>query len=282
MTFILMFIFFILGLIIGSFLNVVIFRFNTNKSLGGRSGCMVCQKQLTWYELIPVLSFLGLRGRCRTCKTKISIQYPLVELTTGLVFLALFLKFSAQGGSAFLGQDLFFWFNPTFLVTYAYYAIMFSILLVIAVYDLKHKIIPDVLAFVFGALAFVGLFFFYNNGLLSQMSFSPHLPSILEFSSGILIALPFAFFWLVSGGRWMGLGDAKLALGIGWLLGLTNALSGLVIAFWSGAIIGIALIIFSKNSKMGKLGMKSEIPFAPFLVLGAFLAFIFSFSFFGI
>lgn len=268
-------IFFVLGLIIGSFLNVVILRINTQRSLGGRSACMSCESKLCWYELIPVISFLSLKGRCRMCKTKISIQYPLVELATGLIFTLLFLKF----------QDIFFSNIFAFGVVYDYYAIMFSILLVIAVYDLKHKIIPDLLAFVFGVLAFLGLFFFSNSDFTV---FSWHIPSLLEFLSGVLIAFPFAFFWAVSGGKWMGLGDAKLALGIGWLLGLVSALSGLVIAFWSGAIIGVALIILSRqggqarNSKARKMGMKSEIPFAPFLVLGALLAFIFGLNLFGI
>ncbi|KKP84730.1 MAG: Type 4 prepilin-like protein leader peptide-processing enzyme [Parcubacteria group bacterium GW2011_GWD2_35_7] len=98
MTFFLTIIFFILGLIIGSFLNVVIFRFNTERSFGGRSGCMTCQNKLCWYELIPLISFFALKGRCRNCKAKISIQYPIVELMSGLIFAGLFLKF----------QDIFY------------------------------------------------------------------------------------------------------------------------------------------------------------------------------
>lgn len=90
-----------------------------------------------------------------------------------------------------------------------------------------------------------------------------------------LSASLFAFLWLVSKGKWMGLGDAKIAISLGWLLGLSAALSGLVISFWSGAIIGLALIAFSKNH-----GMKSEIPFAPFLVLGVIITFLFSFQLF--
>lgn len=282
-------IFFILGLIIGSFLNVVICRLNTARSLGGRSACMSCQNKLRWYELIPVFSFVSLQGRCRTCKTKISIQYPLVELVTGLVFAGLFFKFS----------DVFFLNIVSFSVVYAYYAIMFSLLVVIAVYDFKHKIIPDVLSFIFGALAFVGLFFIYRDGtsLVFNLSgasvvsgFYWHIPSILGFLSGPLIASPFAFLWLVSSGRWMGFGDAKLAIGIGWLLGISLALSGLAIAFWSGAIIGICLVVISrldsarlaKNGRIKSMGMKSEIPFAPFLVFGALLAFIFGLNLFGI
>ena len=251
--------FFVLGLIIGSFLNVVILRFNTERSLGGRSGCMSCMNKLTWYELIPVFSFLGLRGRCKNCKTKISIQYPLVEFITGLIFAFLFLKF----------QDVFSVNAFIFSFTYIYYAVAFSLLIVISTYDLKHKIIPDSLALVLGILALLGLFLFKAS------YYYPHLPSILEFLSGLLIATPFALFWLVSSGRWMGLGDAKLAISLGWLLGFSLALSGVVVAFWIGAIVGLSMVIFSKKYKM-----KSEIPFAPYLVLGTLLAFLFNLHFF--
>ena len=254
-------IFFVFGIIIGSFLNVVIYRYNTHRSFGGRSGCMTCGKQLSWYELFPVFSFLFLKGRCKGCKMKISIQYPLVEFITGLIFALLFLKF----------QDVFFFDTVGFTISYAYYAVIFSILLVIAVYDLKHKIIPDTLALVLGILSFLGLFIFVNY------SFSPHFPTILEFLSGLFIALPFALLWLLSRGKWMGLGDAKLAISFGWFLGFASALSGLILSFWSGAIVGLALIAFSK-----KHGMKSEIPFAPFLVFGALLAFIFEIHLFQV
>jgi len=254
MTLAISIIFFILGLIIGSFLNVVILRLNTHRSFGGRSGCMSCGKKLNWHELVPLFSYLYLRGRCSGCKTKISKQYFWVELLTGLIFAGLFLKF----------QDLFLINTLTFSITMAFYATMFSILIVIAVYDLRHKIIPDSLVLTLGTLSFVGLFFFDNFG------FNIHIPSLMQFLSGILIPLPFALFWLVSRGKWMGLGDAKLAIGLGWLLGLSRALSGIVLSFWTGAIVGVILILFSK-----KHSIKSEVPFAPFLVLGTILAFLF-------
>lgn len=256
MILILTLVFFIFGLIIGSFLNVVIIRLNTQKSFGGRSGCMTCQNKLSWYELIPVFSFLGLKGRCKNCKTKISIQYPIVEIFTGLTFALLFLKF----------QELFLTNTLGFAFTYAFYAVVFSVLVVVATYDLKHKIIPDILSLILGVLAFVGLFFFSNQG------FFIHFPTLLEFLAGPIIALPFAFFWLVSSGKWMGLGDAKLAISLGWLLGLPLALSGVVLSFWVGAVVGLSLVVFSKK----KYGMKSEIPFAPYLVFGAMLAFFFN------
>ncbi|MBI5139345.1 prepilin peptidase [Candidatus Nomurabacteria bacterium] len=246
-------IFFALGLIIGSFLNVVIYRYNTNTSLGGRSACMSCQKKLCWYELIPLISFLTLRGRCHSCKSKIDIQYPIVEFLSGLVFMFIFLKF----------QYLFFIAPYIFFITFTYYALAFSILLVIAVYDFKHKIIPDMLVFIFGALAFFGMFFF------SSSDFYFHTPTLLEFLAGPIAAFPFLLIWWLSKGVAMGLGDAKLVLGLGWLLGLTRVASGLTLAFWLGAIIGIILLIFSK-----KYGIKSEIPFAPFLILGTLVAFM--------
>lgn len=250
------FIFFTLGLIIGSFLNVVILRLNTKKSFGGRSACMSCKNTLSWFELIPLFSYVGLLGRCKNCKTKISIQYPLVELAVGVIFAALFLKF----------QDIFFLSTYAFAATYAFYTLAFSLLVVISAYDLKHKIIPDSLSVTLGIVGFVGLFFFDSSGILLPYF---HTPSMLQFLSGPLIALPFALLWLVSSGRWMGLGDAKLLVGLGWIVGLSAGISGIIIAFWIGAISGLALIIFSKHYKL-----RSEIPFAPYLALGLFLAFL--------
>ena len=253
MLWILTLIFFILGAIIGSFLNVVILRYNTGRSFGGRSACMTCESTLQPHELIPLISFFLLRGRCLSCQTKISIQYPLVELVTAFLFAGLFLKF----------QDFFFTSVPLFALFYAYYAVLFSLLIVIATYDLKHKIIPDPLALIFGILAFLGIFIFFPSG------FDPHLPGVWELLLGVLVAVPFAAIWLLSGGKWMGLGDAKLALGLAYLLGLARMLSAVVLSFWSGAVIGILLVLFSKTHQM-----RSEVPFAPFLVFGAIIAFL--------
>lgn len=268
------FIFFIFGLVIGSFLNVVILRMNTKRSLGGRSACMSCQNKLCWYELLPVFSFIFLKGRCKSCKIKISFQYPLVEFITGLVFLFLFLKF----------EGIFFLAPLDFAISYVYYAVMFSLLLIIVVYDLRHKIIPDFLSLLFGLLAFIGLFFFhpyYLNNFYNSSIFYFIFPTIMQFLSGVFLALPFCLFWLVSQGRWMGLGDAKLVLGLGWFLGLSLGFSAIVLAFWIGAVIGLALVILSKlNKRHHKYNLKSEIPFAPYLVLGTFLAFFFNLSFF--
>lgn len=251
-------VFLLLGMIVGSFLNVVIYRFNTHKTFGGRSVCMSCRNQICWYDLVPVFSFCFLSGRCRHCSSKISWQYPAVELATGIMFLLLFSKF-----------EFIFWVDPLiFAYTFGFFATMFSVLMVITVYDLKHKIIPDTLSLVFGTLAFMSVFIF------SDLILYVHMPTLYEFA-GILIALPFAFFFFVSGGKWMGFGDAKLAIGIGLLLGLAKGLSAVALAFWIGAVVGIFLVILGKVR-----GFKSEIPFAPFLALGTFLTFLLEFNFF--
>ncbi|MCX6757401.1 MAG: prepilin peptidase [Candidatus Nomurabacteria bacterium] len=259
MTLIITIVFFVFGLIIGSFLNVVIFRLNSGRSFGGRSGCMTCNKQLTWYELIPVGSFISQKGKCRGCKTRISIQYPLVEILTGFIFSAIFLKF----------QYIFWTSTLDFSLALVFYSSIFSLLLVISVYDIKHKIIPDILSLVVGIISFIGIFFF------SYGIFNPHIPNLYTILAGPILALPFATIWLISSGRWMGLGDAKLALGLGWLLGISLGFSALILAFWIGAIVGILLLVFS-----GKHSTKTEIPFAPFLVIGTFLIFLFEINFF--
>lgn len=263
MDLILLIIFTLLGLIIGSFLNVVLYRFNTEKSLGGRSACMSCQSKLHWYDLIPVFSFFLLSGRCRMCKTKISTQYPLVELTTGFIFGILFWKF----------QELFFVNILVFSFVYSYFVTIFCLLLLIMVYDIKHKIIPDTLSFVFGVFVFIGLFFFYPSSVDSHIPYVFHLPAISDFLAGFVISVPFALLWFVSRGTWMGLGDAKLAVGMGFLLGMSGVISATIIAFWIGAIVGLLLIAFKRLH-----GIKDEIPFAPFLILGTSLVFMFGFE----
>lgn len=267
---------FILGTLIGSFLNVVILRYNTGKSIFGRrerSVCFSCSRKLPWYELIPVLSFFFLRARCRGCRSAISWQYPLVEIATGLIFSAIFFVVSDPG--YLFGQSA---------VLFFLYALIWSILIVIAVYDLRHKIIPDTLVFAF-----------ISFSLFTTLLF-PGLPG--SFLSSVLAGLFFFVFfaglWLVSSGRWLGFGDAKLVVGVGFLLGLVRGLSAMVLAFWIGAIfsliiIGLSLLVKQKVIPRGRLHrslrlftMKSEIPFAPFIILGTLIAFLFEFDLIGI
>lgn len=259
MTFILGLFFFILGLIIGSFLNVVIFRYNTGKSIQGRSGCLSCGKKLEAWELIPLISFVLLRGKCSQCKSRISFQYPLVEFATGFLFLITALRFS---GLIFVDFNIF-------IYLFILFAAIFSILIVIFVYDIKHKIIPDSLVFSFAVLALIYRFTetgFSNLDLLSW----------LDIFSGVIFFLPFFVLWLISQGRWIGLGDGKLALGIGWMLGFVHGISALVLSFWIGAIVSVMLMLIARLIGPSEhITMKSEIPFAPFMILGAIIIFFY-------
>ncbi len=222
---------FLLGLIVGSFLNVVGSRFQSGVGMGGRSFCPACKKQLSWYELIPVFSYLIQGGRCRRCKTKISFQYPLIEIWTGLLFATL----------------------PYMVIP------VFCIYVVITVYDSKHKIIPDVLVF---AAILMSIIYRIGTG-----------GSTLDWLAGPIIFLFFGLIWLMSRGRAMGFGDAKLGLSLGFLLGGPWGFSGVIMSFWIGAILTLAFMAFSHRSALlrgsKRLTMKSEIPFAPFMILGA-------------
>lgn len=206
--------YFLLGLCVGSFLNVVINRLETKESIFfGRSHCPKCKTVLKWYDLIPLASFFLLRGRCRKCRKKISWQYPLVELATGLLFL--------------LSR------NPLYLI-------IVSFLIVIFVYDLKHYIIPD--SIVYPAII-IGFFY-------------------APFSVYSLVGA--AFFLLIvlgSRGKWMGLGDVKLAVLMGFVLGWPMIVPALLLSFVLGAAVGVVLILMKKKE------LKSEIPFGPFLCL---------------
>ncbi len=259
---------FIFGTIIGSFLNVVILRYG-RKTLNGRSVCPICGKKLRWFDLIPLLSFLFLRGKCRDCHKKISWRYPVVEIVTGALFLLIF-NFSAQSRQFF------------YLI---YLGSIFSLLIVIFVYDLYHKIIPDLWVFLFVGLSIISVLGSFDTLTTKWWQFS--LANNLW--AGPILALPFALLWFISKGRWMGLGDAKLALGIGWFLGLAKGSSALILGIWLGAIIGLILVALSKVIKKKQLSfrginftIKSELPLAPFLIVGIGLVFFLGWDVWGL
>lgn len=262
--YVLMFVFiFLLGTIIGSFLNVVIYRFNSGKSMvNSRSICLSCNSTLRWYELIPVFSFLIQSGRCRICASTISHQYPLVEFGTGAIFVLLVRHFLPLLD---LSQSLF-------IILVTLFAFIFSLLIVISVYDLRHKIIPDKLVYAY-ALASLLSVFVNHTGTGPFFMKAPFMSLII----GPLLALPFALLWLVSKGKWMGLGDAKLILGIGWMLGPLAGLAAVMLSFWIGTLVSVGILLFSYK----KIHMKTEIPFAPFLILSTMLVFFFNLDVFS-
>ncbi|MEK7147698.1 MAG: prepilin peptidase [Patescibacteria group bacterium] len=241
------FILFVFGAIVGSFLNVVGLRFNSGLGLRGRSSCPHCGKQLHWWELLPVVGFFILKGRCSACSARISWQYPAVEILTGLIFATIFnLEFSI--------------FNKVILI------LVFCIYVVIVIYDIRHKIIPDSLV--------------YSSIVLSLIVplFIVHY-SLADWFAGPMLFLFFFAIWFLSKGKAMGFGDAKLALSVGLLLGITSSVSAIILAFWIGAAFGLLLMFFRRITPLlsgyNKITMKSEIPFAPFIVVGAYLALIF-------
>lgn len=249
------------GLIIGSFLNVLILRWGI-RAITGRSSCSSCGRVLAWYELIPLLSWFLLYGRCRTCKARISLQYPLVEGGIAALFMLI--------GVAPL---------PILSILLAFPIV--SLLVAIAVYDLRHTLIPDAWVYTLAVLS-----------LLSQFLLAPYeelnIPYVVL--AGPLVALPLFALWFFSRGTWMGFGDVKLALAIGWLLLFSDGLLALFFAFSIGGLVGSVLLFFSSPawrvlrkrftpsqwSQREALAytMKSEVPFGPFLVIATLIVWI--------
>lgn len=230
---------FILGLSVGSFLNVVIDRLPAGESvIRGRSHCDKCKKILAWYDLIPLLSFVYLQGKCRYCKYSLSYQYPAVELITGISF--------ALIDSSFTFDILSFSeiFRSIFTL------IFISCMIAIFITDLKYRIIPDEVLVFFGFSALLYIYIFERNQIM---------PDIL---SAFISSAFFLFLVIITRGRGMGMGDVKYALLMGFILGIPKIIIGLYLAFLTGGVISIILII------AGLKKMKSTIPFGPFLVLG--------------
>jgi len=261
MNLLLSFFIFSLGLIIGSFLNVLIIRWKVGSSLDGRSGCVSCGKKLSWYELIPIFSYLAQLGKCRGCSKRISIQYPVVEFLTGLLFLS--------GAIYKIGDLSNVVIDISFIISTISLFIILAILVAIFVYDLYYKIIPDRWSLVFALSSLVySLSFYTYPESLSDMSL------YLNILAGLILFLPFYLLWKVSSGTWIGLGDGKLAIGIGFLLGTISGLSAIVFSFWIGAIFAIFIMLISRLELLSsRITMKSELPFGPFMIIATLIVF---------
>lgn len=260
---------FILGICIGSFLNVLIDRLpNDENPLTGRSYCDKCKKTLKWYDLIPVISFILLRGKCRKCHSPISHFYPLVELISGILFVLVFINLNFGN---YLGFGIL---NLEFIINYFYYLFIVCSLIVIFFADIKYGIIPDSIVYpaILVSIMYKVLSIMYpltfnfpilRQGFEGQAIFNSLL-------SGIGAFLFFLFLFLITRGKGMGLGDVKLALLLGIFLGFPHIITALYIAFLTGAAIGLILIICRKKKLSG-----GTIPFGPFLVFGALVSLFF-------
>jgi leader peptidase (prepilin peptidase)/N-methyltransferase len=228
---------FAFGLCVGSFLNVCIYRLPAAKSIvfpGSR--CPVCETPIRFYDNVPVLSYLLLRGRCRQCRSSISIRYPAVELMTGLFSLALFVKFGLSAQSV------------------VYFAFI-AVLLVITFIDIDHRIIPNV-------LSLPGILVFFCAALaVPSMTWLDSLMGVVVGGGSLMLVA--ATYYLLTRKEGMGVGDIKLLAMIGAMIGWKGVLFTIFVSSAVGTLVGLAVMIATRQN------LKLAVPFGPFLAIGA-------------
>lgn len=273
---------FVVGVCVGSFLNVISLRFHprarllTRDAVTGRSKCLSCRKNLSWWELLPVVSFALQGGKCRSCKNSISFQYPLVEIISGILFVAVPLTL----------KEFFVFWDPSwsqylFIAVSLLWIAVFELLLLAFIIDVRHYIIPNsvnagifILGIIWTALGWkMNLF---ANAF--QGSFLKQFSSILFPFDGVLLNHGFGlfigtfFFFLIfalSRGGAMGMGDIKLIAGLGLLFGWPDILMLILASFILGALVSVFLIAIKRKL------ISDKVPFGPFLVLAAAVVFFF-------
>jgi len=234
----------VIGIAFGSFFNVLIDRIPNGESIvRGRSHCDHCRQTLAWYELVPVLSWGIQSGRCRRCRRRISVQYPLVEAAAAALFIWVAASYPPPDPV-----------TAIWLVETAGRYIQVSALLVLFVTDLKYQLLPDVMVLVLLA-----------GTACTNITASAGMLLVL-LGTGISAGSAFYALWLVTRKKGMGLGDAKLAAVLGCMLGVPHIFVALYTAFLTGATYGVILMI------AGRAGMKSRVAFGPFLITGAVVA----------
>ncbi len=209
---------FIFGLIIGSFLNVCIYRIPQNESIVfGPSHCMQCKTELKWYELFPLFSYIFLRGKCRTCHARISIRYPLIELLNGVLYAIAFYRYKSIQQAVTI-------------------ALFFSILIIISMIDLDTMLIPNRLVAAIFVLGIASIWIFPEVSIFSRLIGS------------VIISIPFLLIAIFTGG--MGGGDVKLMFAAGFFLGAKSVVIAALIGIVLAAICGIIIKIKTKKSKI--------------------------------
>lgn len=241
------------GACIGSFLNVLIWRLPRNEKPDGRSHCAHCGHQLAAGDLLPVISFLFLRGRCRYCKYNISVRYPFIEIITATLFTLAFWLL--------IPQALLSWF----LIAKIWFAI--AVLVVVFVVDLEHYLILD--SIIFPGTLLLLLLNFCLDSLKSGGVW--HYPELVVggIAASLAAALPFYLIWYFSKGRYLGFGDVKLMLFLGMSVGWPLIWVNLFLAVISGGVFSLFLLLFGGKS------LKSRLPFGTFLSLAAVLTLFF-------
>jgi leader peptidase (prepilin peptidase)/N-methyltransferase len=229
----------LLGLCVGSFLNVCIYRIPRRESLTWpASHCTACSRPLAWFENVPLVSWLALRGRCRTCGARISPMYPIVELTTAAVF---------------AGAAIVYGWTPLMAVRLAFAC---SLIVLFAI-DLRHRILPNVITLP-GVVAGFAASLFLPPGWVSSL--------IGIIAGGGLLLLIAEVYYRTRGQEGLGMGDVKMLAMIGAFLGWQLMLLTLVLASFAGSIVGVGLMA------SGRGGMQAALPFGTFLALGALVS----------
>lgn len=235
---------FLIGIVFGSFLNVLIDRIPKNESIFlSRSRCENCKKNLSVIDLFPIFSFIFLKGKCRYCKAKIPKRIFIVEFLTGLFFLSLLSNLLS------VNINIFYYCLLIFISSFSF---------VIFFIDLEKGVIPDKILLVMLPVIFAFTLLYSQDKILEHLI------------AGLVSSLFFFLLFFITQGKGMGFGDVKLSFLIGLFLGFPNVLVAFYLAFLTGAIISIILVVWGKKNFK-----KSTIPFAPFLIFGMFAGFFF-------
>jgi len=242
-----------IGFIFGSFITSLSWRLVSGVSLFGqhRSICPKCKKELAWFDNIPLFSYLILGGKCRQCKKKISIRYPLIEIFTALSFVLVwyFYRVDVPIYEVLVNGSFSWWVDKLGVLTFPFFFLILVVLVSIFITDFENQIIPDVLVFIGYATIALVLFFIHPQGFYGF------------FLSGFLSALFLLGLHAITKGQGMGLGDVKLALLGGTLLGWPLTVIWMFLSFVIGAVVGLILIVF------GKAKFRKKIAFGPFMVV---------------
>ena len=250
---------FIFGLIIGSFLTLYTYRSPRTISVKkGRSKCDRCGKKISWFDNIPLISYLLLKGKCRYCGNKISLRYPLIEFSTGILFAGIYYFYIncatiLQGGT-FEGNPFCAWTDLLGLWILPYLLLVSTVLVAIFVIDLEHQIIPDNLVFLLFVVNIMALILFRVDNLYEIL--------FVSFAASLF----FLMLHLVTKGRGMGLGAVKLVLALSPIFTWQVTITWIFLSFVIGAILGLILISL-KRASFGK-----HIAFGPFLIFSFFIA----------
>lgn len=251
------FLLFVVGLFFGSFLNVLADRLSMGKTMGGRSMCDSCKHVLSWNDLIPIVSFVILRGKCRYCKAPFSVQYPLVELFTGVIFVMTW-YFSLH--SVLIPSDSY--------LLHSIHLGFAAVLIVMLLADFRYQVIPDEMQI---ALLILGVSkILYTSIVIGGVGlFVVSQTMGIHILYGLSVMVPLLLVFLITKGRGMGFGDVKLAFVMGLILGLLPGFLALYIGFVIGGIVGGILLLTKKGKR------KTKIAFGPFLILGLYLMMFF-------